>query len=293
MRAVNLIPSDARRGGSGAPGRSGGSVYVLLAALAIAVGLLALYVTTTNRISDQRAKVTTLQAQAAAAQDSAGKLAPYVQFAQLAQTRAATIRGIASSRFDWRAALAGLARVVPANTSLQSLAGSVVPGVGSGGGSSGGSGLRGDIQAPAFQISGCTGSQDDVARLISRLRLIDGVTRVSLQDSQKSGGAQAGAAVSTTGSGAVSGGGGGQGCGANKPTFDLVVFFQPLANAGADGVQSLGTGVSSTTTTGAGSATSAAVGSATPTAVGSATSTAVGSGTPSGASSTTSAGGSK
>jgi Tfp pilus assembly protein PilN len=246
VRAVNLIPSDSRRGPSAA-GRSGGAVYVLLAALAVAVALVAVYVSTTNQISNQRAKVTALQAQAAAAQGTATKLGPYVQFAQLAQARASTIRGIASSRFDWQAALAGLSRVVPANTSLQSLVGSVVPGAGGGTGSGGG--LRGAIQAPAFQITGCSGSQDDVARLVSRLRLIDGVTRVSLQDSQKSAGAQSGSAVSTTGSGAGPGGGG-QGCGANRPTFDAVVFFQPLANAGVDGVTSLGSAVSSTTTTG-------------------------------------------
>jgi Tfp pilus assembly protein PilN len=247
MRAVNLIPSDARRGSTPA-GRSGGTVYVLLAALTIAVVLVAVYVTATNKISDEQAKVSSLQAQAAAAQGTATRLAPYVQFAQLAQSRATTIRGIASSRFDWQSALAGLARVIPANTSLQSLGGSVVPGVSvGGGGGSGASQVRTAIQAPAFQIAGCSDTQDDVARLISRLRLVDGVTRVTLEDSQKSAGAQAGAEVSTTGSGAAAGATGGVGCGSNRPTFDLVVFFQPLANAGADGVTSLGTPVSSTT----------------------------------------------
>ena len=246
MRAVNLIPSDSRRGGGGATGRSGGSVYVLLAALAIAVVLVAVYVTASNSISSQQAKVAALRAQAAEAQVTATRLDPYVQFAKLAQARTATIRGIASSRFDWHAALAGLSRVIPANTSLSSLVGSVVPGVNISGGSSGGgaSTLRGDITAPAFQLSGCSDSQDDVARLISRLRLIDGVTRVSLEDSQKSTGAQAGATVSASGAGAV-------GCGANRPTFDLVVFFQPLANAGANGVVSLSSPVSATTTTAA------------------------------------------
>ena len=37
-----------------------------------------------------------------------------------------------------------------------------------------------------------------------------------------------------------------QGCGANGPSFDLVVFFQPVANAGPQGVTSV-TGVSSST----------------------------------------------
>jgi Tfp pilus assembly protein PilN len=271
VRAVNLIPSDARRGSSPA-GRSGGTVYVLLAALTIAVVLVAVYVTAANKISNEQAKVSALQAQAASAQGTATRLAPYVQFAQLAQSRAATIRGIASSRFDWHAALAGLARVIPANTSLQSLGGSVVPGVSVGGGS-GASQVRTAIQAPAFQISGCSDTQDDVARLISRLRLVDGVTRVTLEDSQKSVGAQAGAAVSTTGSAAGTGAAGGLGCGANRPTFDLVVFFQPLANAGADGVISLGTPVSSTTGPAASTTGTAATATGTATTTGAATTT--------------------
>jgi hypothetical protein len=34
-------------------------------------------------------------------------------------------------------------------------------------------------------------------------------------------------------------GGSSQGCGANTPSFDLVVFFSPVANAGAAGVTSV------------------------------------------------------
>lgn len=237
MKAVNLIPSDARRGGSGAAGSSQGAAYVLLAALAVAVVLAIIYVTASNQVSSDKAKVTSLRAQTQAAQGTAAKLSPYVQFATLAQERATTIRGIVSSRFSWQAALAGLARVVPANTSLQSLSGSVVPGVGVSG-SSGASSLRGDIDAPAFELTGCSDSQDDVARLISRLRLIDGVTHVSLQDAQKTGASSSGVSTSS---------GGAQGCGSNAPTFDLVVFFAPIANAGADGVTSLATTASSST----------------------------------------------
>ena len=244
MRAVNLIPDDSRRGWRGPVGGSGGSVYVLLGALAVALALVTLYVLTTNRISDQKAKVAGLQAQASQAQSAAARLAPYVEFAMLAQARTATVRGIASSRFDWHGALAGLSRVVPANTSLQSLVGTVVPGVtvGGAGGSATGASLRGDVSAPAFELTGCSDSQDDVARLVSRLRLIDGVTHVSLEDTQKSANGQSGASVSS---------GSGGGCPKGSPTFDMVVFFTPLANAGADGVTSVSSEpVSSTTTSG-------------------------------------------
>ena len=42
-----------------------------------------------------------------------------------------------------------------------------------------------------------------------------------------------------------------QGCGANGPTFDLIVFFQPVANAGPAGVTSVGTASTTATTPGA------------------------------------------
>jgi len=121
--------------------------------------------------------------------------------------------------------------VVPADTSLQALTGTVAPGAsagGTGGGSA--SGLRGDIAAPAFELSGCTKTQDDVARLMSRLRVINGVSRVTLGNSQKPGSNGASTAVTASGEG---------GCGANAPAFDLVVFFQPLPDAGPTGVTSV------------------------------------------------------
>lgn len=226
MRAVNLIPDDTRRGWRGSNGRSGGSVYMLLGALAVALVLVTVYVVTSNQIADQKAKVTALNAEAARAQGAAAQLGPYVAFEKLAQARAETVREIASSRFDWHAALTDLSRVVPANTSLSSLVATVAPSTTVGGSSTGAaSDLRTDLPGPAFQISGCSDTQDDVARLISQLRVINGVTRVTLQDAQKASSGTAGASPSSTA--------GVSGCRSGAPTFDLVVFFKPLANAAA------------------------------------------------------------
>jgi Tfp pilus assembly protein PilN len=245
MRAVNLIPDDSRRG-PGASTRSGGSVYVLLGVLAIALAFVTVYVLTVNRISDQQAKIGTLQAQASQAQASATRLAPYVQFAKLAQARADTIRQIASSRFDWQAALGGLSRVVPANTSLQSLTGAVAGASVSGSTITPAAPASGALTAsapgPTIALSGCSDSQDDVARLMSRLRLINDVTQVSLQTSAKTANAQSGAGVSSTG---ATGGG----CPADSPAFALNIAFAPPASTAAAapaGPQA----VSSTTSTG-------------------------------------------
>jgi Tfp pilus assembly protein PilN len=250
MRAVNLIPSESRQRLI-APGRSGGVAYVLVGLLAAAVLLVTIDVITANTISERRARVAVLQRQAQSERALAARLAPYTQFAQLAAERTSTVREIAAARFDWQGALMQLSRVVPAGTSLSSLVASVAPGTsvsGSSSSSSSGADLRSDISSPAFELAGCTGSQDEVARLMSRLRLISGVTRVSLEDSQQGGGS------SSSG-----------GCAASSASFNIVVWFQPLPTAGPNGLVPAGSSSSSApSATGASPAGSTASGSGAP-----------------------------
>jgi Tfp pilus assembly protein PilN len=240
MRAVNLIPADSR-GGSRNRGPSTGMqvpVYVLLGFLAAAVALVTIYVLANNSISSRTAKLSNLKTEVTQEQAAVARLGEFTKFAQLAQTRISTVRSIAAARFDWHAALSDLSKVVPANTTLQSVVGTVVPGASTGGSGSGSTGsLRSDVSAPAFELSGCTRTQDDVAKLMSQLRLINGVTRVTLSNSQASN-------ITSSGNGS---GGSSQGCGSNAPTFSVVVFFSPVANAGPTGVTSVG--ASTTTTT--------------------------------------------
>lgn len=256
MRAVNLFPSDSTRSGRPATAE-GRAVYLVLGLLALAVGLVTVYVLTGNTISSRQAQLTSLQSQLAQEQAQAERLGNYSQFAQLAQTRAQTVREIAATRFDWHGAMADLSKVVPANTSLQSLNGTVVPqaSAGSSGGTSASSasGLRGDLAGPAFELSGCTDTQDDVARLMSRLRVINGVTRVSLGSSQENGTAQgAGGSGSST-----------AGCKPNAPTFDIIVFFAPVSGAGPNGPTSLTSSGAGGTPSSAGGAASSAGGAPT------------------------------
>jgi Tfp pilus assembly protein PilN len=237
VKAVNLIPADARKSRGGAP-RSAlrAPTYALLGLLTAALALVTVYVLSGNTIADRTTQLSSLQTQVAQAQAQAARLGNYGKFAQIAQTRLQTVAGIAATRFDWHQALSDLSQVVPANTSLATLSGTVAPGANTGGGSGGSGGssvLRSDVTAPALELTGCTKTQDDVARLMSRLRLVDGVTRVTLGNTQKVGGNTAG--VSSVG------------CGSNTPNFDIVVFFKALPGAGPNGATSI-TGVSTTTT---------------------------------------------
>ncbi len=242
MKAVNLVPADSRAGSRGRGPSTGMQVpvYVLLGFLAAAVALVTIYVLTNNSIASRTAQLSNLKTEVTQEQAAVARLGAFTKFSQLAQTRISTVNSIAAARFDWHGALSDLSKVIPANVTLQSVVGTVVPGANSGGSGSGGTGtLRSDITAPAFELSGCTRSQDDVANLMSQLRLINGVTRVTINDSQMSNSASA-----------PSANGSAQGCGVNAPSFDLVVFFQPVANAGPSGVTSVA-GTTTTTTTGA------------------------------------------
>jgi Tfp pilus assembly protein PilN len=229
VKAVNLIPREGRRGVRGSGGLAVSPTYALLGLLAVALLFVTLYALSANTISSRKAKLSSLRAEVTQEQALASRLATYTAFEKLASTRAETVREIAATRFNWYGALSDLAKVVPANTSLQSLYGSVAPGAttsatSAGVGAGAASSLRSDLSVPAIELTGCTKTQDDVARLMSRLRVINGVTRVTLGDSQKPDSSVA------TASGATSGG-----CGRNAPTFDLVIFFQALAGAGPTG----------------------------------------------------------
>ncbi len=227
MRAVNLIPAEERRGAGGAAGRSGGGAHVLLGALALLLALVAVHTLSGREIESKQAELTAVERQLAGLQAAATRLQGYEQFAALRERRVQTVASIAGSRFDWSHALRELARVTSDEAWLTSVTGTVAPGAGTGGGGGGSAGgLRAALPLPALELAGCTVSQDAVARMMSRLRQVDGVARVSLSSSEKAS------------AGAGSGGPGGD-CrmGSTKyPQFQMVVFLStptPATTPGA------------------------------------------------------------
>jgi hypothetical protein len=166
-----------------------------------------------NTVSQRKAQLSNLNAQMTRMKAEVAQLQKYDQFEKLAKAREATVKEIASSRFDWHGALSDLSKVVPRNTLLQSLVATVSSNSSTGGGGGSSGTVRSDIEAPALSLKGCTGSQDEVAQLMSRLRVVNGVSRVTLEDSTD---APAGSSTGCPG-----------------PTFDMVVFFQPLTGNAA------------------------------------------------------------
>jgi Tfp pilus assembly protein PilN len=202
--------------------KGGIGAFIVLGALALIVAGVAGYVLSTNVLKQKQSELAAVSAKNDATIQRATELKPYADFQTLARERASTVQALASARFDWEQSLRDLSRALPSNVYLSSIRGTV--GSGAGGGS--GSGLRGAIgTAPALELSGCTKTQPAVATLMSRLRNVQGVTRVSLSKSEK---ATDVAASNGAGGGAVNPCGNG-----SPPNFEVVVFFEKAAVAEA------------------------------------------------------------
>jgi len=224
MRAVNLVPVDQRGGSGPAAGRSEGGAYAVLVLLAALAGLALLYGTARHEISCRRAKAAALVTQTQQAQAMAAQLAPYTSFLAMREQRVQAVSELAQSRFDWAYAFHELGRVLPKDASISSLSGTV----GSTSAPTGATSSAAVTSAtppgsvPTFTLSGCATSQSEVAQTLNRLRLMTGVSSVTLQSSTKASGS--------------AGGGGSGGCPSIDPAFNVAIDFDPLPAVSAASV---------------------------------------------------------
>jgi Tfp pilus assembly protein PilN len=222
MRPVNLLPPELRAGAQ-TPLRTGPIPYVVVGALATVLVGVALLVTTGNQVSEKKSEVAQLKQEDAAAVREANRLAAYVQFQSLHEQRLATISSLADSRFDWERVMRELALVLPHDVWLTDLNASASSTDGEGGS------LRGQIPGPALSLTGCATGQEAVARFVTALKDIDGVTRVGVESSELPD-AEEGRASSEGGEGESAGGeaeGGSGECQTRDfiANFSLVVAF--------------------------------------------------------------------
>lgn len=218
MRAVNLIPSEQRAGGGSLAGRSGGAALIVLGLIVGVAILAAMYGGAARQISKESGEVAKLEAQTAEVRARTGRLTPYTAFVAMAEQRTKTVAQLVQARFDWSHTLHELGRVLPSDSSLSTLQGTV--------GASGSTSSRPSAattsatpasstppgSTPTITLVGCSTSQAEVAQTLQRLRLIDGVSEVHLASATK---------------GAVAGGGASGGCGAHVG-FSITVTFAAL-----------------------------------------------------------------
>jgi hypothetical protein len=255
MRAVNLIPADQRGGAPRGAGRSQGAAYAVLGVIGGLALLAVLYGVARHQVSSREAKAVALEAQAQNVQSNAAKLAPYSSFIALREQRIQAVSQLVNSRFDWAHSFHELGRVLPANVSISTVTGTIVGSTkGSGpaaaspappasstsstpassasatpassaagttasgqGGSVASSTPAGSV--PTFSLTGCAKSQSIVALTLDRLRLIDGVSAVTLQSSTKGTGT---AGSSSTG-----------GCPSSYPVFNVQITFDAIPTSSA------------------------------------------------------------
>jgi len=230
MRAVNLIPAEQRGGAPVGIGRSEGVAYGVIAVLAGLAVLALLYGQARHQVSSRSGQAASLAKQAQQAQAQASQLAPYTSFIALREQRTHAVAQLVDSRFDWAHVFHEFGRVLPPSTSISSLVGTVGSVTTSSASASAASAASSATVAsatppgtvPSFTLIGCAANQAAVALTLERLRLIDGVSNVTLQSST----AQAtspGAASSTTSGG----------CPASDPVFNIQVTFEALPQPSA------------------------------------------------------------
>jgi hypothetical protein len=229
MRAVNLIPADQRSGASVGVGRSEGGAYAVLGLLAGVALLALLYGLASHQVAKRRSESAALAAKVAQAEVQASRLAPYTSFLALREQRVEAVNTLISSRFDWAHAFHEFGRVLPTDVSISSLTGAIgaaaattaaatptPPAAATATPAAAGTAAAASTvtsatppgSVPVFTLAGCAVSQPAVARMLERLRLIDGVSEVTLQSS-------------TAGSG-------GGGCPAGGPAFSVQITFDAL-----------------------------------------------------------------
>jgi hypothetical protein len=264
MKAVNLLPAEGRRGVGGVGvGRSEGAAYGVLALLGGLALLALVYGVARHQVSSRRSQLATVSARTQRVQESTSALSSYTSFNALREQRVNAVNELIGSRFDWAHALHELGRVMPAGTSISTLTGAIGAGAAGAAAPVGvaptstattapppsaapsaaapGAGVVSTVTSatppgsvPTITLGGCATSQAKVAQALLRLRLIDGVSKVTLQSSVK---------ASATGAGVAAGSG--SGCTGDAAfsaqlTFQALPAVSPTANGGTQLTSSTG-----------------------------------------------------
>jgi Tfp pilus assembly protein PilN len=209
MRPVNLIPQDQRRR-KPSEGSAWGA-HAVLGVLAVLLAMAVGYVLTANSITEKESQAEEARIEAEQLEAQATNKESFTDFAEIAQTRTASVAAVASTRFDWERLMRELSRVMPAGSWLTSASASVA---GSPDATGDPAAAASGAGAPSANLTGCTPKHTDVARMMVRLRQLHGVVDVTLTQSSRDDAAGASGAIDS--------------CGRNT-SFDLTLTFSPTA----------------------------------------------------------------
>ncbi len=202
MRAVNLLPGDEANQGRKVP-----PLPVLVGCIGTVVisALLAvMFLSASAGVAKKQRALEQVQAEYAAIPAPAPASPVVAELPQQRQTRVTALSTVLGQRVAWDRLLREVSQVVPSDVwlvTLNALAPSIAP-------SSAATPAGGAAPQQSFMVTGCTYSQDSVARFLSRLSVVPDLTSMTLGKSESSD------------SGGGGGGGGGQ-CPTGMFTFIL------------------------------------------------------------------------
>jgi len=176
MRAVNLLPKDVSDGRKRPPlPVLAGCVGAVLVTALLAV----LFLSASSSVAKQRRALLDAQAQFAALPTPPAPSAVAAQLPKQRQTRVAALATALGERVAWDRLLREVSQVVPSDVwlvTLNAVSPTLAPAPAPG-------------TAPTgFVISGCTYSQESVARFLARLDVVPDLTGMTLGKSQAAGG---------------------------------------------------------------------------------------------------------
>jgi hypothetical protein len=183
------------------------------------------YALSANQVNSKRSATIEAKQEADRLQARSAALGPFGDFAQVKQTRMASVRELAGGRFDWERLMRELAYVLPRGSWLQETTASATGDLGAAGGggsaspsssapaSPSSSAPDGESGQPSAELVGCTPRQSDVARMMVRLREVHRVADVELNESSRAD------------SGTSTGGGNASGDCGRLYNFDVTINF--------------------------------------------------------------------
>jgi hypothetical protein len=188
MRPVNLLPAELRRQQSGG---HPGVAYPVLGVLAVVLLMTVVYVFTSNQANSRASDSAQARQETDRLAARSKQLGPFGDFSKVSETRVASVKDLAKSRFDWERFMRELALVLPSGSWLQESNASVTGDLSAAGGGGGGAAPAASSQPgqgpgqPAAQLVGCTPHQSDVARMMVRMRRMYRVDDVQLNESSR------------------------------------------------------------------------------------------------------------
>jgi Tfp pilus assembly protein PilN len=220
VRPVNLLPDQRRRVAGTGPANG---AYVVVGVLAVLLVMVLGYTLVSNQANSRKTELAKTTQEADALEAKAKTLGAFGSFAAIKEARTASVKQLATGRFDWERTLRELAAVLPRGGWVSEAAGSVT-------GNAGGAATpataapaaQGAAAKPSLNLKGCMPSQTAVASFLVRLRKLYLVEDVSLKESVTASGTAATAAKATVDS-----------CG-RLYQFDIAVTFKAAAPTGKE-----------------------------------------------------------